>query len=154
MKLFKKVLSNIDGSRVLDVATKEGDFVQTLMKNIKSYSEILGIDVNEQAIKIAQDKFEQENIQFLIMDAENLEFDNESFDTVSISASFHHFADIRRVLDEVKRVLKPEGTLIVAEMHRDGQTEAEFTSIYLHHWAADIDSALGRLHKHHFRAKS
>ena len=27
-----------------------------------------------------------------------------------------------------------------------GQTEAELTSIYLHHWVAEVDSALGRLH--------
>jgi hypothetical protein len=42
--------------------------------------------------------------------------------------------------------LKLDGNIIIAEMHRDGQTEAELTSIYLHHWVAEVDSALGRLH--------
>lgn len=116
------------------------------MRNLQSYTEMVGIDVNEQAIQTARETLGQDKIQFLVMNAEQLDFEDDSFDTVSISASFHHLSNVRRVLDEVERVLKPEGNLIVAEMHRDGQTEAELSSIYLHHWVAEVDSALGRLH--------
>jgi ubiquinone/menaquinone biosynthesis C-methylase UbiE len=144
--IFKQTLGDIAGGRVLDVATQEGGFVRILAESLKSYTEIVGIDVNEKAIETAQDTIGQEKIQFLVMNAEQLDFGDESFDTVSISASFHHLSNIRRVLDEMERVLKPEGNLIIAEMHRDGQTEAELTSIYLHHWVAEVDSALGRLH--------
>jgi SAM-dependent methyltransferase len=80
------------------------------------------------------------------MNAEQLDFEDESFDTVSISASLHHLSNIQRVLEEMKRVLKPGGHFIVVEMHRDGQTEAELTSVYLHRWVAEVDSTLGRLH--------
>jgi len=139
-------LSSIVGGRVLDVATNEGGFVQILMENLQSYTEIVGIDISEQAIEAAQDAFGQVGIQFLVMDAEQLDFADESFDTVSISASFHHLVDIPQILQEMKRVLKLEGHFIVVEMHRDGRTEAERTSIYLHQWVAEVDTALGHLH--------
>jgi ubiquinone/menaquinone biosynthesis C-methylase UbiE len=144
--VIERALSSVAGGRVLDVATQEGHFVRILMKNLQCYTQIIGIDVDEQAIKTARDTIGQENVQFLVMNAEQLDFEDESFDTVSISASFHHLSNIRQVLDEMKRVLKPAGNLIIAEMHRDGQTEAELASIYLHHWVAQVDSALGRVH--------
>lgn len=147
MNVIEKALGKIAGGSVLDVATQEGHFVRALMKHLQSYRQVVGIDVNEQAIKIAQDTIRQEKVRFLVMNAEQLEFGDESFDTVSISASFHHLADIQRVLAEMKRVLKPKGNFIVAEMHRDGQTEAELTSVYLHHWVAEVDTALGCLHR-------
>jgi SAM-dependent methyltransferase len=146
VNVIERALNSVAGGRVLDVATQEGHFVRILMKNLASYTQIVGIDVDEQAIKTARDTIGQEKVQFLVMNADQLDFEDESFDTVSISASFHHLSNIRPVLDEMARVLKPAGHLIIAEMHRDGQTEAELASIYLHHWVAEVDSALGRLH--------
>lgn len=146
MDVIERSLRGIHGGRVLDVATQEGRFVQILMENLKSYAEIVGIDINEQAIETARSTVGQEGVQFLAMNAEQLDFEDGSFDTVSISASLHHLSNIQRVLEEMKRVLKPGGHFIVAEMHREGQTEAELTSVYLHQWVAEVDSALGRLH--------
>jgi ubiquinone/menaquinone biosynthesis C-methylase UbiE len=144
--MIDSILRNIDGRRVLDVATQEGHFVQLLMNYLKSYSEIVGIDINEQAIEIASKNLSQENIHFLVMNAEKLEFEGESFDTVNISASLHHLGNIHGVLGEMERVLRFGGWFIVVEMHRDGMTEAELTSVYLHQWVAEIDSELGYLH--------
>jgi len=146
MDIIESILGSIDGGRVLDVATKEGHFVQVLMKNLHSYSEIVGIDISEQAIETARNNLSQENVQFLVMNAEKLDFENKSFDTVNASASLHHLANIQQVLGEMERVLKPGGRFIIVEMHRDGQTEAELTSIYLHQWVAEVDSAQNCLH--------
>ncbi len=49
-------------------------------------------------------------------------------------------------LDEIVTVFKLGGRFIIVEMHRDGQTEAELTSIYLHQWVAEVDTALNFLH--------
>jgi ubiquinone/menaquinone biosynthesis C-methylase UbiE len=146
VNVIERAMSTITGGRVLDVATQEGNFVQMLMENLQSYTQIVGIDVNAQAIETARATIGQENIQFLVMNAEQMDFEAESFDTVSISASFHHLSNIRQVLNEMVRVLKPQGSFIIAEMHRDGQTEAELTSVFLHHWVAQVDTALGRFH--------
>ncbi len=146
MDVIEEALSGIAGGKVLDVATQEGHFIQTLMENLQSYSEIVGIDINEHAIETARDAYDRADIRFMVMNAEQLDFADESFDTVSTSASLHHLSNIPRVLREMKRVLKPGGHFIIVEMHRDGQTEAERTSIHLHHWVAEVDSALGHLH--------
>ena len=55
MNIIEKAISTIAGGRVLDVATQEGHFVRMLMKNLQSYNQIVGIDVDEQAIKTARD---------------------------------------------------------------------------------------------------
>ena len=80
------------------------------------------------------------------MDAEELDFGDESFETVSISFSLHHMADVEKVLEEMKRVVRPGGHFIVMEMHGDAETEPERTAASLHRWAAEIDTAMGRLH--------
>jgi len=147
---IEKALGHIAGGSVLDVGTQEGGFVQILKENLQSYTELVGIDKNERSISTASKSLREDNIRFLVMNAEQMDFEDEHFDTVSISASLHHLANIPRVLGEMKRVLKPGGHFIIIEMHRDGQTEAELTSIYLHHWVAEIDSALDRLHNSTF----
>jgi SAM-dependent methyltransferase len=144
--VIQRTLSGIAGGRVLDVATQEGGFVRILMEHLKDYTEIVGIDINEAAIETARTTVGQEGVRFLVMDAERLDFADESFDTVCISASLHHLANVPPVLEEMERVLKPGGHFLVVEMHRDGQTEAELTSVYLHQWVAEVDSTLGRLH--------
>ena len=146
MDMIESIFGRIDGGKVLDVATNEGHFVQVLMEDLHSYSEIIGIDISEPAIETARNNLIQENVKFLVMNAEQLDFENESFDTVNASASLHHLANIQRVLGEMERVLKPGGQFIIVEMHRDVQTEAELTSIYLHQWVAEVDSALNYLH--------
>lgn len=150
MDVFKRALKDIDGGKVLDVATQEGHFTQILRENLMAYSEIVGIDINERAIETAKDTLGQEGVRFLVMNAEQLDFEDESFDTVSISASLHHLSNIQQVLEEMRRVLRTGGHFILAEMHRDGQTEAELTSVYLHQWVAEVDSVLGRLHNRTF----
>jgi len=144
--VIETALSTLVGGLVLDVATQEGGFIQIMMEHLQSYTHITGIDITEQAVRNAAAKIRQENIRFLTADAGQMPFDTSHFDTVSISASLHHFTDIEAVLSEVRRVLKPGGNFILIEMHREGQTEAELTSFQLHRWAARVDSATGRVH--------
>ena len=144
--IFQQALSEIVGGRVLDVATQRGGFVRILTENLSSYAEIVGIDTSEEILTTAQQGFSQGNIRFACMDATRMGFEDGSFDTVSISASLHHLTDIVPVLWEMKRILRMGGNLILAEMHQDGQTEAQLTLVYLHHWVAAVDTALGGYH--------
>ena len=143
---FKGIMGDINGGKVIDVATQEGGFIRILVENLKSYNEIVGIDINEETLKTAQDNFDQENILFCKMDAERIGFEDGCFDTVSMSASLHHLENIPLVLTEMKRVLRFGGRLIMIEMHSDGQTETQLTGVRLHQWIADVDTAVGRLH--------
>lgn len=143
---FKEIISDIDGGKVLDVATQEGGFVRILTEYLKNYTEVFGIDINEKALKTAHNNFDQKNIQFINMDAERIGFEEKCFDTVSMSASLHHLDNIPLVLAEMKRVLRVGGHLIMIEMHSDGQTETQLTGVHVHQWIAEVDTAVGRLH--------
>lgn len=144
--LWKRVLSAISGGSVLDIATAEGGFVHVLMQNLQDYTEIIGIDVSQDAIQTAQKAFEQPNVHFAVMDAGSMDFEDGRFDTVTIALSLHHLANAPQVLAEAARVLKPGGRLIVGEMHREGLTEPQTVGVAIHHWRAEIDTALGLTH--------
>lgn len=51
MDIIEEAISKVSGGRVLDVATQEGHFVRLLMKHLQSYTQIVGIDVDRDAIK-------------------------------------------------------------------------------------------------------
>jgi SAM-dependent methyltransferase len=143
-------LRELSGGRVLDVATGDGDFIRTLGQALMDYDSFTGIDVSEEQIERAREN-ETKGVSFIAMNAEDLEFPDNSFDTVCIASSLHHLVDVKRVLSEMRRVLRPGGNLIVQEMFCDGgQTEAQLSDILSHNLDADIDQALGATHRRTF----
>jgi ubiquinone/menaquinone biosynthesis C-methylase UbiE len=143
-------LRELSGGRVLDVATGDGDFIRTLEQALMDFDSFTGIDVSEEQIERAR-KNEAKGVSFIAMNAEDLEFPDNSFDTVCIASSLHHLEDVERVLSEMRRDLRPGGRLIVQEMFSDGdQTEAQLSDILSHNMDADIDQALGATHRRTF----
>ena len=142
-----KRLKSISGGKILDVATEKGGFIETLIKALKGYDSFVGIDISFEELESIEKEFEKEPVEFIEMNAENLKFQDNSFDTVSIAHSIHHLAEIDKVLAEAKRVLKPDGYFIIQEPFRDGeQTEAQQTDMLQHHWGAKIDTLLNIPH--------
>jgi SAM-dependent methyltransferase len=99
----------------------------------------------------AKKRFQGEKVSFLEMDAACLEFEDASFDTVCISYSLHHLADVDAVLKEMKRVLRVGGHFIIQEPYCDGdQTEPQKVDMLQHEWWARIDTLLGVTHNKTF----
>jgi ubiquinone/menaquinone biosynthesis C-methylase UbiE len=143
----KDILQNISGGRVLDVATGAGGFIQTLVDGLKDFDEIIGIDLSDKGENAFTESFKNDpRIHFRLMDGEKPEFAEASFDTVCISNSLHHFKNPCLVLDNMNRILRPGGTMIVCEMVQDGQTETQMTHVLLHHWWAAVDRKNGIIH--------
>jgi len=150
LETAEEALSKLSGGSVLDVATGGGGFITFLMENLKDYTDITGIDNNEHPLEAARKSHTLENIRFQIMDASRMDFPESHFDTVCISNSLHHMADPPGVLQEMKRVCKPGGHLLISEMFRDGQSETQLTHVFLHHWWAAVDDADGIIHHETF----
>ncbi|MFX1517163.1 MAG: class I SAM-dependent methyltransferase, partial [Promethearchaeota archaeon] len=147
-----KGLEVISGGKVLDVATQKGDFINTLIKTLKDYDTFIGIDIEFKDLASIKEKFKDKPAEFVEMNAENLTFDSNSFDTVAISHSLHHLTNVDKVLTEMRRVLKPNGYFIIQESFRDGiQTEAQITEIDQHHWGSKIDNLLNKPHNFTFQ---
>ena len=102
--------------KILDIATGTGDIAIKLSK-IKG-SIIEAVDVSENMIKIANNKIDNQNINninFKICEAENLLFDDNHFDIISIGYGVRNFTDLDKGLSESYRVLKKNGKLIILE---------------------------------------
>lgn len=140
------------GGRILDIATGSGWMITWLMDTMQGVTGAIGTDIGvlDSAAFNDDSVFNRENVEYMQMDAHDLDFEDASFDTVAISAALHHMADPQTVLREMGRVLKPGGTLLVIEMYRDHQDGAQMTHILMHHWWANIDSSLGIVHHETF----
>ena len=143
MQKLEKKLKEIHGGNVLDVATGRGEFIN-LIEEFKSFASITAIDTSERAEKAFKEKFQ--DVEFLIMDAANMSYKDESFDTVCLSNSLHHMPDLNKTLNEMKRVLKKGGNFIINEMLSNQQDEAMKSHVLLHHWWAKIDTIFGEKH--------
>lgn len=102
--------------RILDVATGTGDIAINLSK-IKD-SKIEGVDVSGNMLKIARKKIDElkiDNIVLKTCEAENLVFEDNHFDIVSIGYGVRNFSNLEKGLSESYRVLKKDGKLIILE---------------------------------------
>ncbi len=139
----RKKLGTISGGDTLDVGTDDGDFIKVLMKTLKNYTSFTGIDILDEELKKAGERFKDDPVDFLLMNAESMTFQDSQFDTVSMSYTIHHLENIDKVLAEMYRVLKPGGHFIIQEMYSDAdQTPAQLIDRDVHHLEVKVDSLL------------
>lgn len=107
------------GERVLDLATGTGDLAfdfYNAMPNPQKDS-VIGADFCEPMLEVAREKAlkQKASIEFLKGDACDLQFDDETFDVVSISYGIRNVEHPEKAIQEMYRVLKPGGRLLVLE---------------------------------------
>ena len=105
---------------ILDVATGTGDFaIQALSLNP---DRIFGIDISEGMLEMGRNKLKDRNlsskIELLQGDSENIPFEENKFDAVTVAFGVRNFENLEKGLREIFRVLKPGGKLIVLEFSR------------------------------------
>lgn len=99
------------GSAWLDIGTGTGVLPFNLHKN---GANITGIDISESQIKVAKalaDENDIKNVSFLVSPAEATPFADNSFDCVTAAQCFWYF-DREKVIDEIKRIIKPGGVFV------------------------------------------
>ncbi|MBL4734487.1 MAG: class I SAM-dependent methyltransferase [Flavobacteriales bacterium] len=108
-------LSLPSSPRILDIGCGTGEMVRDLMSPER---QIYGLDISPNMIKIAQEKCAKPKVEKCEVslgtgDIENLAFDDQSFDLVICSGVIEYLKDDNASLKELKRVIKPEGYLII-----------------------------------------
>lgn len=112
------------GSKVLDLAPGPGYFAIELAK-IAGY-EVVGLDISETFIDIAQKNAAKEGVQvdFRRGSASDMPFPNETFDFVLCRAAFKNFTEPVRALEEMHRTLRPGGRALIIDLRRDAPVKS------------------------------
>ena len=114
---FKRLLAgNIhleENSRVLDVACGNGSLLAFLNKQQALNG--FGIDISDRMIKNAAGN--NPDMEFQVADCEAIPFEDNTMDIITVCAAYHHFPDVKTFAREVKRVLKINGMIYIAEVH-------------------------------------
>jgi demethylmenaquinone methyltransferase/2-methoxy-6-polyprenyl-1,4-benzoquinol methylase len=120
IKWRKKVvefLSKKKPESILDIATGTGDLAIALVKT--GAKKIVGLDISPGMLAVGKEKVKDKNldttIEMVVGDSENLAFDDNSFDAVTVSFGVRNFETLETGMAEILRVLKPSGTLVVLE---------------------------------------
>ena len=102
---------------ILDIATGTGDLVLELAKI--NADKIIGLDISPGMLEIGKQKVKnkqlEDRIDMQLGDSEALPFDKETFDGVTIAFGVRNFENLELGLQEIFRVLKPNGALVVLE---------------------------------------
>jgi demethylmenaquinone methyltransferase/2-methoxy-6-polyprenyl-1,4-benzoquinol methylase len=120
IKWRKKVVDIIakhQPTNILDIATGTGDLAISLAKT--SASEIIGLDISEGMLDVGRQKIHQKSLnaklKMIVGDSENLPFDNDSFDAITVAFGVRNFENLEKGLSEIFRVLKPNGVFVILE---------------------------------------
>ena len=113
-----KLLKSDNPQLILDIATGTGDLAVEACKQLTP-KKVIGVDLSPEMLEIGKKKIAKKNleniIEFQVGDSENLNFENDNFDAITVAFGVRNYANLTKGLSEMCRVLKPGGKLIILE---------------------------------------
>jgi demethylmenaquinone methyltransferase/2-methoxy-6-polyprenyl-1,4-benzoquinol methylase len=102
---------------ILDIATGTGDLAINLVKT--NAEKIVGLDISEGMLNVGRKKITKKNldqtITMMVGDSENLPFEDDTFDAITVAFGIRNFENLEKGLSEILRVLKPNGIFVILE---------------------------------------
>ena len=136
VKWRKKVVAIVgenNPKQILDIATGTGDLA--IMMASLNPDKIIGLDISAGMLDVGKQKIAKENlsdkIEMIVGDSENMPFDDQTFDAITVSFGVRNFANLNKGLQEIRRVLKPNGKLVILET--SGPTKLPYKQGYGFH---------------------
>lgn len=125
----------IEGKAVLDVASGAG-YGTALMSN--ACSSVIGVDISEETVAYANEKYKKDNLQFLVGSVTELNFPDKSFDIITSFETIEHISedDQHKAMREFSRLLKDDGILIIStpnlnsDLYQDVDNEFHLKEFY------------------------
>ncbi len=144
----KKALSylkELHPQKILDVATGTAD-VAIMASGLLKPDKIIGIDISDGMLEIGRKKLKklhlENTIELLNGDSETINFENGSFDAVTVAFGVRNFQHLEKGLSEILRVLKPGGKLVVLEF---SQPSSPFIKSFYNTYMKTVAPGMGRL---------
>ena len=115
-----KLLRNNNPKLILDIATGTGDFAIEALR--LSPDKVIGVDISAGMLKYGQEKINKlglgNKIELLLGDSEKLNFEDNTFDAITVSFGVRNFENLEKGLTDMFRVLKPGGKTIILEFSK------------------------------------
>jgi SAM-dependent methyltransferase len=105
----------LEGKSVLDVGCGRGGTIVTLLKYFQ-IGRAAGVDLSTNAVRFCGRRHRYPNARFINADAQRLPFADESFDAVTNIESSHSYPSVEAFYAEVRRVLRPGGNFLYADV--------------------------------------
>ena len=117
-KSLVKWMQSDDPKQILDVATGTGELAIALWKNFRV--KITAVDLSQEMLNLADKKIKELGADITIQkaNAENLPFESNKFDAVSVGFGVRNFENLEKGLSELRRVVKEDGNVYVLEFSR------------------------------------
>ena len=116
-KRLVKLVHAKNPESILDIATGTGDLAIALSRT--GAKEIIGLDIAAAMLQVGKEKVRKKSLDQIITmvvgDSENLPFENDRFDAITVAFGVRNFENLDRGLSEIYRVLKPGGIFAVLE---------------------------------------
>jgi len=107
---------------VVDIGCGPGYLVAVIAKSLP-HLHIIGVDIAEEMLQVATNNLSslgfKERVMFRQGDVKKMPFEDNAVDFVVSTFSLHHWPDPSRALQEIHRVLKPEGQFLIFDLRRD-----------------------------------
>lgn len=104
--------------QILDIATGTGDLA-IMMAETLNPDRVIGLDISPGMLEVGKQKISKANlsekIEMIVGDSEDMPFDDNTFDAVTVSFGVRNFANLDKGIQEIARVLKPTGVLVILE---------------------------------------
>ncbi|MBU2903577.1 MULTISPECIES: bifunctional demethylmenaquinone methyltransferase/2-methoxy-6-polyprenyl-1,4-benzoquinol methylase UbiE [Arenibacter] len=116
-KRVVSIVSEKNPTKILDIATGTGDLAINMTKT--GAKEIIGLDISPGMLEVGKRKILEKHlgdtIKMIVGDSENLPFEANSFDAITVAFGVRNFENLEKGLAEIYRVLKPGGSFVVLE---------------------------------------
>lgn len=120
VKWRKKVVKFVEKTNpktILDIATGTGDLAIALAKT--NATKIIGLDISSGMLDVGKQKIIkkglQNTIEMVLADSENMPFEDNTFDAITVAFGVRNFETLEKGLSEILRVLKPNGIFVILE---------------------------------------
>ncbi len=135
-RLWKRHTIELSGIRpgkvVLDLAGGTGDLTKEFAKRVGKEGKVVLADINESMVRVGRDRLINAgiagNVEYTITNAEALAFPDNTFDLATIAFGLRNVTNKDKALEELYRVLKPGGQLMILEFSK--VTQPLFAKFY------------------------